>query len=48
VDNPSEYTIESSTITVNNPTRTGYKFIGWSGTELSQITNPLTIVNGSI
>ena len=46
--NPSEYTIESGTITINNPTRIGYNFLWWSGTELLQITNHLTIVNGSI
>jgi len=27
--NPSEYTIESETITFAKPTRTGYKFLGW-------------------
>jgi uncharacterized repeat protein (TIGR02543 family) len=46
--NPWEYTIESATITIVNPTRTGYKFTWWTGTELTQLTNPVTIVNWSI
>ena len=28
-DNPSVYNIEDSTITLSNPTRTGYNFAGW-------------------
>ena len=28
-DNPAEYTIESQTITLQNPTRIGYDFAGW-------------------
>ncbi|MBR3133049.1 MAG: InlB B-repeat-containing protein [Clostridia bacterium] len=33
--NPTTYTIESSDITLNNPTRTGYTFAGWT----EKITN---------
>jgi len=29
--NPVSYNIEKDTITLNNPTREGYKFIGWTG-----------------
>lgn len=29
-ENPSDYTIESSTITLEDPTRTGHTFSGWS------------------
>ena len=29
VANPTSYTIESETITLNNPTKEGYKFTGW-------------------
>ncbi|MGE4454428.1 MAG: InlB B-repeat-containing protein, partial [Sphaerochaeta sp.] len=42
-DNPATYTIVSETITLENPTRTGYTFGGWfvaddySGTSVSQI-----------
>ena len=28
--NPTNYTIESSPITLNNPTRVGYTFLGWT------------------
>ena len=30
-DNPLIYSIETSTFTLNNPTKTGYSFKGWSG-----------------
>ena len=30
-DNPTSYTIETPTFTLNNPTRTGYTFAGWAG-----------------
>ena len=40
--------MESSTITLNPPTRTGYTFIGWSGTDLSGSDNlTVTIPKGS-
>ena len=33
--NPTTYTVESEKITLKNPTRVGYEFAGWTGTELS-------------
>lgn len=30
VNNPSSYNINTSTFTLNNPVKTGYKFVGWS------------------
>ncbi|MBN2861337.1 MAG: InlB B-repeat-containing protein, partial [Sphaerochaetaceae bacterium] len=42
-DNPSSYTIESSLITLNDPTRDGYSFSGWysdAGFETSLSTIP--------
>ena len=46
--NPTSYTAESDTITLNNPTRTGYTFTGWSGTGLSGTNNmTVTISKGS-
>lgn len=46
--NPTSYTIESNAITLNNPTRTGYTFKGWSGTGLTGNTNKsVTIAKGS-
>ena len=47
--NPIKYTTESLAITLNNPTKEGYTFKGWSGTELDGDTNKnVTIVSGSI
>lgn len=44
--NPSEYTIEDE-VTVNNPTKQGYTFIGWSGTGIDGKTANLVIPTGS-
>ena len=47
-DNPEEYTIESADITLNTPTRDGYTFTGWSGTDLDGEANmTVTIPEGS-
>ena len=32
--NPTSYTVETETFTINNPTKEGYTFTGWSGTDL--------------
>ena len=45
--NPSEYTIESDDITLNNPEKQGYTFIGWSGTGIDGRTTSVTISHGS-
>ena len=45
--NPTTYTIESSAITLNNPTKTGYTFAGWTGTDLDAATTEVTIAAGS-
>ena len=45
--NPATYTVESSNITLTNPTRTGYVFMGWTGTGLDAATMSVTIANGS-
>ena len=34
VQNKATYNIETSTFTLNNPTKRGYKFTGWSGSNL--------------
>ena len=44
--NPNTYTIEDE-ITLNKPTREGYNFIGWTGTELTTNTENVTILEGS-
>ena len=41
-------TIESDAITLKNPTREGYDFIGWTGTGLTEATMTVTIAKGSI
>lgn len=47
-DNPTNYTIESDSMTLNNPTRTGYTFVGWIGTGLIGNTNQtVTIATNS-
>jgi uncharacterized repeat protein (TIGR02543 family) len=46
--NPADYTFPNPAITLNNPTRAGYSFVGWSGTDLTGNTNQtVTIVAGS-
>ena len=45
--NPMSYTIESSAITLNNPTKPGYTFAGWTGTGLAEATTTVTIAAGS-
>lgn len=46
--NPDSYTIESDEITLINPTKEGYEFIGWEGTGLTEPTMVVTIPAGSI
>lgn len=46
--NPADYTIESGAITLKNPTKTGYSFTGWGGTDLTGNNNTsVTIAAGS-
>lgn len=45
--NPEKYTIESETITLNNPTRKGYTFKGWSTGDDANPTSIVTITKGS-
>ena len=45
--NPTEYTIETPDITLNNPTRPQFTFAGWTGTDLSEATLNVTIAQGS-
>ncbi len=41
--NPTGYTVESSAITLNNPTKANYVFAGWTGTDLASATMNVTI-----
>ncbi len=45
--NPSSYNVESNAITLNNPTRTGYTFTGWTGSNGTTPTTTITIAKGS-
>ncbi len=48
-ENPTNYTTNTQTFTLNNPTKTGYNFVGWCETQ--NCTNPVssyTIEQGSI
>ncbi|MGN0531200.1 MAG: InlB B-repeat-containing protein, partial [Eubacterium sp.] len=46
--NQTTYNVESDAITLNNPTKTGYTFTGWSGTGLTGEDNmTVTIAKGS-
>ncbi|GBF75543.1 hypothetical protein PA598K_03960 [Paenibacillus sp. 598K] len=45
--NPATYTVTSADLTLNNPTRVGYTFAGWTGTELTEPTTTVTITTGS-
>lgn len=45
--NPTEYTVESEAITLNNPTREDYTFQGWSGPDITDGTKEVTIPQGS-
>ncbi|MBQ6346144.1 MAG: InlB B-repeat-containing protein, partial [Clostridia bacterium] len=44
--NPTTYTIESDAITLTNPTKAGYDFAGWTGTDLSAVAPSVTIAKG--
>ena len=45
--NPGTYTVNSDTITLNNPSLEGYVFAGWTGTGLTEPTMTVIIPTGS-
>ncbi|MFZ7131375.1 MAG: InlB B-repeat-containing protein [Eubacteriales bacterium] len=45
--NPGDYTVNSDSITLNNPTKLGYTFVGWTGTGISGTSMNVTIPTGS-
>ena len=45
--NPTSYTVETETFTLNNPVKDGFTFAGWTGTDLTEATTTVTIVKGS-
>lgn len=47
--NPTSYQVDTASFTLNNPTKKGYTFKGWSGTDLTGDTNKsVTITVGSV
>ena len=46
--NPSKYNVDTNTITLNNPTKTGYTFTGWTGANGNTPQTNVKIANGSI
>ena len=47
ISNPTTYNVTSPTITLNNPIKTGYEFIGWTGSNGNTPQKSLSIVKGS-
>ena len=45
--NPTTYTVESNAITLNNPTKDGYTFTGWTGSNGTTPSTTVTIPKGS-
>lgn len=45
--NPTSYKYESEDVVIQNPTKTGYTFIGWSGEDIEEPTTELIIRQGS-
>ena len=47
-ENPVKYTTETETFTLNNPTKNGYEFLGWTGTDIDEMTKTVVISQGSV
>lgn len=45
--NPASYYITTATFTLNNPTKKGYTFIGWTGSNGSSASKSVSIAKGS-
>ena len=45
--NPESYNVKTDTFTLNNPTRAGYTFLGWTGTNGEVPQGTITIEKGS-
>ena len=44
VSNPVTYDVTSATITLNNPTKANYDFLGWTGTGIEDGTASMTVI----
>ena len=47
ITNPTEYKMTTETFTLNNPSKTGYTFAGWTGTDLEKATKSVSVDKGS-
>ena len=47
VDNPTTYTINSNTFTLKKPTKNGYTFVGWTGSNGNTLQLEVTITKGT-
>ena len=47
ISNPASYTVETATITLNNPSKSGYTFTGWTGSNGTTPQTTVTIPKGS-
>ena len=47
ITNPSTYDVTTETITLNKPSKAGYTFAGWTGTDLDVATKEVSIAKGS-
>ena len=45
--NPTTYNIETPTFSLNNPTRSGYSFVGWTGSNGTSPQTTVSITKGS-
>ncbi len=45
--NPTEYNVDSADLTLNNPTKSGYIFTGWTGSNGETAQTTVTIKSGS-
>lgn len=45
--NPTSYNVESSTITLKNPAKSGFTFKGWTGSNGSSVQTSVSIASGS-
>ena len=45
--NPTSYTVETNTITLKNPSKSGYTFTGWTGSNGTTPQTTVTIPKGS-